>query len=349
MVQHGVAEDEVEALVLERQRGGVAGGGLDVEAEPGGVGLQRGEHAGRDVGAGGGADDARLQHVEAEVARAGADLQRARERAGPGAEQLGELADDLLLAVGGERDAPLGVVLVRRHVVVAAVDVEDLGLGRGGGHGRRESRTRRGRPLHTLVGGGAARAGCRDGAMTSRRPLISPSRRGRRRSRPRPPRRRPSPRSPSTGRATRPSSRSPSPARATRPSGPIDLVFSVARRAARSGFAATADAAGGDRRPARRGGGHAARRRRGPPRASFVTATDQTRADAGAQPPRVPVRRRRRSRSPAGPASRRAATSPGRKVEVEAYGWAFAAGQAAVLPVPARAARPSASVQGRQA
>ena len=33
MVQHGVAEHEVEALVVERQLGGVAGRGLDVEPE----------------------------------------------------------------------------------------------------------------------------------------------------------------------------------------------------------------------------------------------------------------------------------------------------------------------------
>ena len=58
----------------------------------------------------------------------------------------------------------------------------------------------------------------------------------------------------------------------------------------------------------------------------FVTATDTTRADAGAQPPE----------SQFGAAqltfTRWAGFSPGRyvpgrKVEVEAYGWAFAAGR----------------------
>ena len=170
MVQDGVAEDEVEALVLERQRGRVAGGGLDLEAEPRGVRLERGEHAGGDVRAGGLADDARLQHVEAEVARARADLQRARERPRPGAEQLGQLADDLLLAVLRERDAPLGVVLARRHVVVALVDVEDLDLGRRGGHGA-VSVGPEGEPTPHLGVWRRPRARVCDGAMTSRRPI----------------------------------------------------------------------------------------------------------------------------------------------------------------------------------
>ena len=119
----------------ERQLGGVAGRGLHVEAElrrrcassvasiPGLMSVQVAapHHAG-------------LQQVEAEVARARADLQRARERPGARAEQLGDLAQHLLLADLAERDAPLGVVGVRRHVVVAAVDVEDLVLCRRRGH-----------------------------------------------------------------------------------------------------------------------------------------------------------------------------------------------------------------------
>ena len=52
VVQHGVAEHEVEALVLERQLRRVAGGGLDVEAELVRVVLERRQHAGADVGAG---------------------------------------------------------------------------------------------------------------------------------------------------------------------------------------------------------------------------------------------------------------------------------------------------------
>ena len=57
------------------------------------------------------------------------------ERPRPGAEQLLDLAQYLGPADVAEVDAPLGVVLRGRHVVVAAVDVEDL-LGRvGRGHG----------------------------------------------------------------------------------------------------------------------------------------------------------------------------------------------------------------------
>ena len=129
MVQHGVTEHEVEALVLERQLRRVAGRGLDLQPELGRVVLERLQHAGRDVGAGRLADHAGLQQVQAEVARPGADLERARERPGRRAEQLRELAEHLLVADLAERDAPLGVVAAGRHVVVATVDVQDLVLG----------------------------------------------------------------------------------------------------------------------------------------------------------------------------------------------------------------------------
>ena len=82
------------------------------------------------------ADHAVLHQVQREVAGAGADLERARERAGLVAEQLAHLPEHLLAADLAERDAPLGVVVARRHVVVAAVDVEDLVGSGGSGHGR---------------------------------------------------------------------------------------------------------------------------------------------------------------------------------------------------------------------
>lgn len=108
------------------------------------------------------------------------------------------------------------------------------------------------------------------------------------------------------------------------PSGPVRLLFSVPGEP-RAGFTGAADPSGGiagqlgveedmllakdeDRRDL------------------TVTATDQTRADAGAQPPE----------SQFGTAqltfTRWAGFSPGRyvpgrKVEVQAYGWAFAAGE----------------------
>ena len=126
VVEHGMAEDEVEARVLERQRGGVARRGLDLQAEARGVRPQRVEHPRRDIRADARADHAVLHQVEREVARAGADLERARERPRPPPEQLLDLAEHLRAADRAEVDAPLRVVAAGRHVVVAAVDVEDL-------------------------------------------------------------------------------------------------------------------------------------------------------------------------------------------------------------------------------
>ena len=68
-----------------------------------------------------------LQQVEAEVAGAGADLERAviaLVELGP--EQLAQLAEHLALADLAEVDPPLGVVAVGGDVVVARVDVADL-------------------------------------------------------------------------------------------------------------------------------------------------------------------------------------------------------------------------------
>ena len=129
MVQDRVAQHEVERAVGERQRPRVAVLGLDLDAERDRVGAQRGEHPGRDVGARRGADDARLQEVQREVPGPGADLERPRERSGLGAEQLASLPRTCVDADRAELHAPLVVVLGRRDVVVAAVDVEDrLGL-----------------------------------------------------------------------------------------------------------------------------------------------------------------------------------------------------------------------------
>ena len=108
------------------------------------------------------------------------------------------------------------------------------------------------------------------------------------------------------------------------PSGPVGLVFSVPG-ADRASFTGHADAGGGI------SGALAVADddllADGEPRADLVvTATDRTRADARAQPPE----------SQSGAAqitfTRWEGYSPGRyvpgrKVEVEAYGWAFAAGE----------------------
>jgi hypothetical protein len=141
VMEHRVPEDEVERRVLERQRRGVADRGLDVETEPAGVAPQRREHARRHVGADRRPHDALLHEVEREVAGARPDLQRAGERTGVGAEQLLDLAEHLGAADLAEVDTPLGVVLGRRHVVVAAVDVEDVLGALGCGHRGRKSRT----------------------------------------------------------------------------------------------------------------------------------------------------------------------------------------------------------------
>jgi hypothetical protein len=107
------------------------------------------------------------------------------------------------------------------------------------------------------------------------------------------------------------------------PSGPVELLFSVPGEA-RAAFTGAADAAGGI--AGRLGVKEDALLTEDEDRRDLaVTATDQTRADAGAPP-----------ESQFGTAqltfTRWAGFSPGRyvpgrKVEVEAYGWAFAAGK----------------------
>ena len=138
VVEDGVAEDEVERAVLERQRLGVAGARVDLEPEARGVALQHVDHPRRDVGARRAADLAGEQEVQREVAGARPDLERVAERPGAAGEDLPELAHDLLEPAGAEVDAPLGVVARGRVVVVARVDVADrlrCGRGRHGGGG----------------------------------------------------------------------------------------------------------------------------------------------------------------------------------------------------------------------
>jgi hypothetical protein len=143
VVQDGVAEDEVEGLGLERQLLGIARHHVDVDAETVGVGLQRREHPGRDVGAGGVPDHAGERQVQREVAGAGTDLERLGERPERPADQLAELAEHLRLADLAEVDAPLGVVAGGGAVVVAGVDVADLfSSGRGRHRSRKCSLTR---------------------------------------------------------------------------------------------------------------------------------------------------------------------------------------------------------------
>ena len=115
------------------------------QAQALGVGRERREHARRDVAAGGLLDQAGAQQVEREVAGSRADLERARVVAGRAAECLAHLREHLLAADLAEVDAPLGVVVVGRDVVVARVDVADLLVLSVGGTERHHILARRGR------------------------------------------------------------------------------------------------------------------------------------------------------------------------------------------------------------
>jgi hypothetical protein len=108
------------------------------------------------------------------------------------------------------------------------------------------------------------------------------------------------------------------------PSGPVRLLFSVPGEP-RAGFGGAADPSGGI--AGQLGVAEDTLLARDEDRRDLtVTATDQTRADAGAQPPESqfgttqPTFTRWAGFSPG-------RYVPGRKVEVEAFGWAFAAGK----------------------
>ena len=129
VVQHGVAEDDVERVVLERQPLGVAHDRLDRgrQAEALGGGGQRLQHPGRDVCCHHLVEPAVAQQVQREVAGAGADLEAASVRVrAVAAQRLVHLAEHLDGALAAEVDAPFGVVGVRREVVIADVRVQDL-------------------------------------------------------------------------------------------------------------------------------------------------------------------------------------------------------------------------------
>ena len=135
VVQHGMADDQVKALVGERQALRVGDLRRDVEAELRGVCGERLEHPGRDVAARRVADQALEHQVEREIAGARADLERALEPRGRRAERLLELRAHLLAADRAEVDTPLGVVVLGRDVVVGGVRLADLLRGQHGRHG----------------------------------------------------------------------------------------------------------------------------------------------------------------------------------------------------------------------
>ncbi len=137
MVQHRVAEHEVEALVGERQALGIGRCRGDVEPEALRVAGQRAQHARRDVAAGRPLDHAVLHEVQREVPGTRPDLEAVLEGAGVAAQELADLAQHLMAADLPEVDAPLGVVLAGGDVVIAGVDLADLLGGGRCGHGRR--------------------------------------------------------------------------------------------------------------------------------------------------------------------------------------------------------------------
>jgi hypothetical protein len=126
VVEDGVTEDEVEALIREGEGLGLGGGRAHLQSQLRGILLERRQHPRGDVGGGGALDDPVLQQVEGEVAGSGADLQRVPERPlRPAPERLAHLGTHLLPADGAEVDAPLRVVGGGGRVVVALVDLLD--------------------------------------------------------------------------------------------------------------------------------------------------------------------------------------------------------------------------------
>jgi hypothetical protein len=128
VVQHGVPEDDVERVVLERQVLGLADDGVDRrQSEPLGRSLEGLEHPPGHVRGDDLVEPALAEQVEGEVPGARADLEPAAVRfPAVAAERLLHLAQHLSGALGPVVDAPLGVVRVRRQVVVAHVGFEDF-------------------------------------------------------------------------------------------------------------------------------------------------------------------------------------------------------------------------------
>ena len=154
-MEHGVPQHEVERAVLEGQGLGVGDVRLDLEPQALGVPAQHVDHARRDVGARRLARDAGHQQVQREVAGSGADLERALEQRQPPAERLADLAEHLLAADLAPVDAPLGVVVRGRAVVVTGVDVADR-VGRAGRshqalEGNRNSASRERSPARATI------------------------------------------------------------------------------------------------------------------------------------------------------------------------------------------------------
>src|SRR5205085_403484 len=108
----------------------------DGQAQMSGVVAERPQHSRRDVGARRFANSARTQKVQAEVPRAGADLERALEAAVElGAEDLAQLPKHLGLTDLTKVDPPFGVVARGGHIVIPSVDIADFVRAPHGLHG----------------------------------------------------------------------------------------------------------------------------------------------------------------------------------------------------------------------
>ena len=135
VVQHGVADDDVERGVVVGDLLGVGDPAVDVEAEVLGVAQRGRDHAGREVGDAPPRGEPRLHEVEQEEPGAAAEL----ERAAVGPPGVALISDSVPEAVGGVGDAALVVgdgplVVVARRLPVVVEDVGELAVVPGGGH-----------------------------------------------------------------------------------------------------------------------------------------------------------------------------------------------------------------------
>src|SRR5690606_10748980 len=117
VVEHRVADDEVEGVVVVRDGLGVGDPALDAEAELLGIPLRGLDHPGADVGDVSLVENARLLQVEQEEAGAAAELEGLRVRPAVRARDGGEPVTRVLGAAFVEGDRPLVVVVLGLPVV----------------------------------------------------------------------------------------------------------------------------------------------------------------------------------------------------------------------------------------
>ena len=126
MVQHGVADDEVELAIREGKGLGVGRLTRDVEAKGATIAHRHVHHALADVGDDCGLGETRLHEIESEEAGAGADLEHALGGPSP-------ITCNVHVAIARVRDAALVVgdaplLVVRGGLPVVVDDVGHLGI-----------------------------------------------------------------------------------------------------------------------------------------------------------------------------------------------------------------------------